>query len=243
MTKNIAHRGYSSLYPENTMLAFKKAYEAGCDGIELDVQLTKDDIIVIIHDESIDRTSNGNGFIKDYTYKELLEFDFSGKFAGQYGKQSIPTLIEYLEWIKDKEIFTNIELKNSIYYYTHLEEKVIEQVKSFHLQDKILFSSFNNVSILKCKKLIPEIKMGFLTERPIGNAGQYVAENHIESYHPDVTWLTEEEVLNCKQHNIAVNVWIVNTEEDIQRMFDWEVDGIFTNDPMICAKLQKHYKK
>lgn len=239
--KNIAHRGYSSLYPENTMLAFKKAYEAGCDGIELDVQLTKDNMMVIIHDETIDRTSNGTGLVKDYTYKELLQFDFSGKFIGEGSINHIPTLIEYLEWVKDKDIFTNIELKNNIYYYTHLEEKVVERIRKFELQQKIVLSSFNNVSVLKCKRLIPRIRTAFLLEERMENAGQYVAENCIDAYNPSIKWLTKEDVLNCKAHGVEINVWTVNSKKNVEKMIEWGVDGIFTNDPAFCAKIIKKY--
>ena len=112
--KIFAHRGFSGEYPENTMLAFRKAYETGCDGIELDVQLTKDGVPVIMHDETIDRTTDGKGNLRDYTYEQLCRFDCSGKFAGKYGFQQIPTLREYLEWVKDTGLITNIELKNSV---------------------------------------------------------------------------------------------------------------------------------
>ena len=122
--KVFAHRGFSGKYPENTMLAFKKAEEVGCYGIELDVQLTKDDEIVIMHDETIDRTTSGTGNIRDYTYQELCLVDCYGKFEGKYDFQRIPTLREYLTWVKDTGLVTNIELKNSVYYYEHLEERM-----------------------------------------------------------------------------------------------------------------------
>ena len=130
--KVFAHRGFSGKYPENTMLAFKKAEEVGCYGIELDVQLTKDDEIVIMHDETIDRTTSGTGNIRDYTYQELCLVDCYGKFEGKYDFQRIPTLREYLTWVKDTGLVTNIELKNSVYYYEHLEEKVIDMVRDCH---------------------------------------------------------------------------------------------------------------
>ena len=129
--KVFAHRGFSGKYPENTMLAFKKAAEVGCYGIELDVQLTKDDEIVIMHDETIDRTTSGTGYIRDYMYRELCLVDCYGKFEGEYEFQRIPTLREYLTWVKDTGLVTNIELKNSVYYYEHLEEKVMDNMGFF----------------------------------------------------------------------------------------------------------------
>ena len=95
MTKNFAHRGFSGKYPENTMLAFQKAIEVGADGIELDVQLTKDGELVIIHDETIDRTTDGKGYVIDYTYEELSKFDASYIYRGKVEFNKIPTLKEY----------------------------------------------------------------------------------------------------------------------------------------------------
>ena len=169
--KVFAHRGFSGKYPENTMLAFKKAEEVGCYGIELDVQLTKDDEIVIMHDETIDRTTSGTGNIRDYTYQELCLVDCYGKFEGKYDFQRIPTLREYLTWVKDTGLVTNIELKNSVYYYEHLEEKVIDMVREFQMEDRVIFSSFNLVSINKCKKMLPEVPMGYLMEARMDNMG------------------------------------------------------------------------
>ena len=101
MTKNFAHRGYSGRYPENTMLAFRKAVEAGADGIELDVQLTKDGVPVIIHDELVDRTTDGKGFVKDMPLTQLRQLDASYIYAGQYGVNRIPTFREYCEFVRD----------------------------------------------------------------------------------------------------------------------------------------------
>ena len=95
MTKNVAHRGFSSHYPENTMLAFEHAVAAGCDGIELDVQLSKDGQVVIIHDEMVDRTTDGTGLVRDYTLEELQKFNAAAKFASPCQPQHIPTLREY----------------------------------------------------------------------------------------------------------------------------------------------------
>ena len=98
MTLNFGHRGFSGNYPENTLLAFSKAIEAGCDGIELDVHLTKDGEVVVIHDETVDRTTDGTGFVADYTLKELKSFDASFKFKGQYGINPIPPSENTLTW-------------------------------------------------------------------------------------------------------------------------------------------------
>lgn len=234
-----AHRGFSGMYPENTMLAFQKAYEVGCDGIELDVQMTKDDVLVIMHDETIDRTTNGKGNIRDYTYEELCRFDCCGNFPGMFEFQKIPTLREYLEWVKPTGLLTNIELKNSVYYYRNLEEKVIEMVREFQMEDKIIFSSFNLVSMVKCKQLIPEIPMGFLMETRMDNMGQFAKDNHIEYHHPDLTYLTKDMVEDCHSQGVGINVWTVNKKKHMKKLAKWKVDGIFTNYPNKAKKLRQ----
>ena len=102
------------MYPENTMLAFKKAAETGCDGIELDVQLTKDQVVVIIHDENIDRTTDGAGMVRDYTYEELKKFNAGVLFPDITDFQPIPTFEEYCAWVADTGLETNIEIKTGI---------------------------------------------------------------------------------------------------------------------------------
>ena len=231
-----AHRGFSGVYPENTMLAFQKAYEAGCDGIELDVQLTRDGIPVIMHDETIDRTTSGKGNLRDYTYEELCQFDCYGKFPGKYGFQKLPTLQEYLEWVKETGLITDIELKNSVYYYRGLEEKVLALVDHYHLRGRILFSSFSHVSVLKCKQLAPEIPAGFLQEEELENVGWYSRDQQVEFYHPGKKILTKEQVKECHRLGVGVNVWTINKKKEIRKMIKWQVDGIITNYPDLVRK-------
>ena len=152
MIKNFAHRGFSGKYPENTMLAFEKAIEVGADGIELDVQLTKDGEIVIIHDETIDRTTDGKGYVIDYTYEELSKFEASYIYRGKVGFNKIPTLKEYFELVKDLDFITNIELKTGINEYLGIEEKVYQLIKEYKLEKKVIISSFNPFFYFKNEK-------------------------------------------------------------------------------------------
>ena len=169
--KVFGHRGYSGMYPENTMLSFQKAADTGCYGIELDVQLTKDDQLVVIHDETIDRTTDGTGAVIDYTFEELRRFDASAIKGGTHGFQPIPSFEEYCEWVKDRDLVTNIEIKSGVYYYEDIEEKTVEMVRRFGLTDRVLFSSFNHASLFRLQQLAPEIPRGALVEYvDLGNA-------------------------------------------------------------------------
>lgn len=243
MTKNFAHRGFSGNYPENTMIAFKKAVEVGADGIELDVQLTKDGEVVIIHDETIDRTTDGSGAVSSYNYEELKKFDASFKFKGEFGINPIPTLREYFEYIKDKDIVTNIELKTGVKEYLGIEEKVWELIKEYKLEDKIIISSFNHFSVLRMKKIAPNLKYGLLSETWIINAGKYTEEVGVQCYHPYFPNMTKEIVEEIKSHNIEINTFTVNEEKDIRDMIDKGIDIIIGNYPDLTKQIIEEYKK
>ncbi len=235
----IAHRGFSGEYPENTMLAFHRAVEAGCDGIELDVHLTKDGEIVIIHDEAVDRTTDGRGAVKDFTLQELRALDASGKYTGRFGIQPIPTLREYFSYVKELPIFTNIELKNSEYYYEGLEEKTISLVREFHLEDRIIFSSFNNASILLCQKLAPEIPGGFLCVDPVENCGAYALSCGVSYIHPEYSRISEAEIDACHNKGIGINAWTVNEPNHMRWLIQKGIHGIITNFPNVCRNLMQ----
>lgn len=237
MVKNFAHRGFSGKYPENTLLAFEKAVEAGADGIELDVQLTKDGEVVIIHDETIDRTTDGKGFVADYTYEELKKIDASYIYKNHYGFNKIPTLKEYFALIKDTEIITNIELKTGVNEYLGIEKKVFEIIQEFHMEDRVIVSSFNHYSILRMKALAPRIKCGFLSETWIIDAGKYTKFFGIECYHPHFAMLTKEIAREIKAQGIEINTWTVNTEEDMRDLISKGVDILIGNYPDITKKI------
>ncbi len=240
--RNYAHRGFSGSYPENTILAFEKALEAGCEGIELDVQRTKDGELVIIHDEAIDRTSDRSGLVKDMTYEELTKADFSYRYRGQCGFQKIPTLREYFALVQTWDIITNIELKTGVYEYLGIEQQVYDLIREYHLEEKVIISSFNHHSILRMKAIAPQLRCGFLSETWILDVGSYVASHCVEAYHPQFHMLTAEETADLKAHGVEINTWTVNEETDIRNMIDIGVDGIISNHPDRVAALLRASK-
>ena len=135
MTEIFAHRGASGYAPENTLEAFRLAMEQGADGIELDVHLTKDGEVVVIHDETLDRTSDGQGKVRDYTLEELKKFSFHNHIEKYKGVQ-IPTLKEVLDLVENSSMKVNIELKTGIYWYEGIEEKTMEIVKNKKTREK-----------------------------------------------------------------------------------------------------------
>ena len=237
--RNFGHRGFSGCYPENTMLAFEKALEAGCEGMEFDVHLTRDGQVVIIHDETVDRTSNGSGWVKDMTYAQLCRLDFSYRWAGQLPFQRIPTLREYFALVKDLDILSNIELKTGVWEYPGIEQKVWDLIREFSLEDRVIVSSFNHNSILRMKALAPSLPCGFLTETWILEPGSYVSSHGVEAYHPQFYMVTPEQAADLKAHGVRINTWTVNEEADIRRMIRLDVDGIIGNYPDRVARILK----
>lgn len=233
MTKYLGHRGYSGKYPENTLLAFQKAIEAGADGIELDVQFSKDGQLVVIHDETLDRTTTGKGWVKNYTLEELKTFDASYKFTDQYGFTPIPTLGEVFAYMADKDAITNVELKTGVFEYEGIEESVLDCIRHYNLSEKVIISSFNHYSILKMRKLAPELKCGLLTECWLINAGKYVHDLDVPCYHPEFRNLTPEITGEIKQYGLEINTWTVNTLEDFKNLESLGIDIAIGNYPEI----------
>jgi len=241
MTKNIAHRGFSGRYPENTMLAFQKALEAGVDGIEFDVHFSKDGELVIIHDELLDRTTDGTGFVQDYTLEELKKLDASAEFAGVYGKNQIPTLEEYFRLIEGKDVLTNIEIKSGVIWYPGIEEKVLETVDRFGRRKDTIISSFNHFSILRMKELAPDMVCGFLEESRIIGPAAYCAEHKVECWHPLCYDMTEDVVKELRERDIRINAWTVNRREDMEDMLRKGIDGVITNFPDLFNEVRKNF--
>ncbi len=237
--RNYAHRGFSGAYPENTMLAFEQALKAGCEGIEFDVHLSRDGEVVILHDETVDRTSHQSGTVKDMTYAELQQVDVSYRFGGQYGVQRIPTLREYFELVQERDIVTNLELKTGVYEYPGIEAAVYEQIRAYHMEKKVVISSFNHHSVLRMKALAPELACGFLSDTWILDVGDYVESYGVEAYHPEFHMLTVKALADLKAHSIQINTWTVNQPEDIRHMIALGVDGIISNYPDRVAELLK----
>ena len=234
-----AHRGYSGLYPENTMLAFEKAREAGCKAMELDVHLSKDGQLVIIHDETLDRTTNVKGLVCSYDLSELQTFN-----AGTAEEfQRIPSLETYCIWAKEHGIFTNIEIKTNLIYYPLIEEKVLALLEKYGLVEQTLISSFNHGSVIRMRQLRPEIQCAFLVGgRGLANVGSYAKNFKVEYYHPDGAFLTKAAVEECKAHGVGINVWTIDDLGLLHRMRTWQVDGVFTNhcEPVLALLGAKH---
>lgn len=230
MTKVLAHRGFSGKYPENTMIAFEKAIEFGCDGMEIDVQLTSDGVPVIIHDELVDRTTDGKGYVASYTYENLKKLNAAVLFESEGLKTAVPSLEEFFNLIKNTNDILNIELKNSILPYNGMEQKVIDLIRKYNIQDRCVLSSFNHESVIRCRKLAPEIDASFITSCILYDVSSYLHNADVQGLQCKYHSLTKEYVKDLQDKGIVLFPWTPNSPEDIRFLCDIGVDYIITND-------------
>ncbi len=231
MTQIWAHRGASAYAPENTIPAFRLALDQGAEGIELDVQRTADGALVVIHDETIDRTSNGFGRVKDLTLEDLRRMDFSNGFIGHRNVR-IPTFTEILDLIRPTGAILNVELKNAIEPYPGLEVEAAAMVADAGMTDRVLFSSFNHISLAGLRGVVPPSQIGLLYSDGLYNPWQYARWIGAGALHPDWTALRQPDyVWLAHEAGIKVHVWTVDEERDVAHAVEIGVDSVVTNFP------------
>ena len=236
MTEIFAHRGASGYAPENTLEAFRLAMEQGADGIELDVHLTKDGEVVVIHDETLNRTSNGQGKVRDYTLEELKKFSFHNHMEKYKGVQ-IPTLKEVLDLVENFSMKVNIELKTGIYWYEGIEAKTMEIVKNKKMEDRVIYSSFNHYSIQKVLEQDIHAETAYLFSDVLLNMEKYAKDTGVKGLHPAVYHLKMADFLETYLNSgLKVRVWTVNKKEDMKMFMDAGVDAVITNYPDLALK-------
>ncbi len=232
MVKAIAHRGFSSRYPENTMLAFSRALELGADGAEFDVQLSRDGVPVVFHDESLSRITGDPRLVKDLTLAELQQFDISYRFQGECPAQRIPTLEEYFELVRARDFLSVLEFKTAIYEYDGIEKKVIELIHRFGLSDRIVLSSFNHYTLLRCKKIAPELPCGILYECRIAEPQDYCKQLGMQFLHPDYRFLDDAELQKYERAGVKTSPWTVDGDEEIRYLLRQpNIFAIMSNKP------------
>ncbi|MFD1606254.1 glycerophosphodiester phosphodiesterase [Oceanobacillus luteolus] len=236
-TKVYGHRGAMGEYPENTLLSFEQAILQGVDGLELDVQLTKDGEVVVIHDEMLDRTTNGTGFIKDWTLGEIKQYSAGAnftkfpKYKPEWEIEAVPTLQEVLELLQDHpHIELNIEMKTNHFRYEGIEEKVLELVNLYGEGRNIIYSSFHLPSILKLKVLDPFVEIAWLIHQPIPHPNEYVEIFGLEALHvaKDIILASPYQY---KETLKRLRVWTANSTDEIKQLLDLQVNAIITDYP------------
>jgi len=219
----IAHRGAKAYEPENTLKAFQKALELNSDGIELDVHLSADGHVMVIHDETIDKMTNGKGFVNTLSLPQLKSFLIDGK-------HEIPTLREVFDLV-DKKCLINIELKSAetLNKVVSLIEEYVGK-KSWNY-DHFIVSSFDWNALLEVHNLNQDIPLGVLTETDLNLALAFAETIKVKAIHPYYHLLNSENVLQMQEKGFLVLPWTVNIEDDIQKVKSYKVNGIISDNP------------
>ncbi|MEA3331771.1 MAG: glycerophosphodiester phosphodiesterase family protein [Campylobacterota bacterium] len=224
-----AHRGVRSLAPENTLSAIK-ASVGHCDFVEVDVQLSSDGVAIIIHDETLNRTTNASGRVSDFTFEELSLLDYGSWFDGE--KEPILPLSKLLKFIKKQRLFLNIEIKDMHKFFS--DEKVIstvfKEIRAWHVEELVLLSSFRSEYLPLCKEKIPNIPTALLVEKKHPKKLiEYLKELKVDAYHMSNKLVDRESVAKLRKAGFFVNIYTINDFIRAKELFDMGVNGIFSD--------------
>ncbi len=229
----IAHRGDKAYAPENTLAAFRQAAEKGAHGIEFDVKLTADGRVIVLHDQTVDRTTNGHGNVARLSLAALRTLEANVQFPGQFPGERVPTLEEVFEGVGQR-LHMNVELTNYATPGDSLVEKVAALVKKHGLEARVLFSSFLVTNLKKAYTLLPDVPRGLLTySGMLGWWGRKFGwhDKIYSALHPYLTDTDQGMVDRVHAEGKRLHVWTVNQESDLKHMIGLGVDGIITDDP------------
>lgn len=235
-----AHRGASAFAPENTLAAFELALRQDADAIELDTKLTADGQVVVIHDQTLDRTTSKSGKVREFNLAEIRKLDAGSHFDIAFKGEKIPTLEEVLEAV-GQLTFVNIEIANYATITDELPFKVAKIVKRLHLSHRVMFSSFNPLALIRARTILPETPIGLLAlpGKPGWAARSWPGKLiQYQSIHPEYRDLTPDLVKAAHQNGKYVFVYTVNQAEEMLRLFKMDVDGIFTDDPVLAQQVR-----
>lgn len=244
----IAHRGASAYAPENTLAAIKKAIEMGVDMVEIDVQLTKDKQIVLMHDLTVDRTTNGKGRVKDLSFNEIRKLDAGSWFAPQFAGEKVPTLEEVIETVKGKCKLL-IEVKRVKTKKPEIEAKIIQLIDKYNAHKWCIVQSFETEVVkniqaidntIECHKLVTMnlsvLPLHLDSRIKTGTIYKYKS---VQAINPYFKMLNKRKVDKIHGRGQKILTWTVNEKEDMKRMIELGVDGIITNYPDRLMELLK----
>jgi len=224
----LGHRGASGTSPENTLLSFAKGLESGVDGFEFDVQLTRDKEVVICHDERVDRTSDGVGWVKDFTLNELKKLNFGVRFRKN---APIPTLAELLEMLKGRPLILNVEIKTGLIEYPGIVDKVADLLDRYRVTSQSIISSFEHKTILEVIENYPHLKTGLLYDCGLISPWLYAQNLGASHLHPHYAFITPELVRESHLRGIGVHTWTVDEAWQMERVAISGADMVMTNYP------------
>ncbi|MBE7412490.1 MAG: glycerophosphodiester phosphodiesterase [Leptospiraceae bacterium] len=242
--KVIAHRGYSSHYPENTMLAFQRAVNVKADMIELDVTLTSDFVPIVIHDDTLKRTASVKGKVRNTPYATIQKLEAGSWFHRDYRGEKIPLLQDVLEFVANNPVELNIEIKSEAHdkrvSEKNIESQILPLLRNYRILNKTIISSFEPDILLRLRKLSENIKLGFIFDRKKGNIKDpFLFAKEIQAYsiHLHKRLIKKSIVERAKSENLQLYVFTLNKESDMEKMQKLGVNGMFTDYPERLQKL------
>lgn len=227
----VGHRGAMGYRPENTLPSFEHALELGAECVEFDVHLSRDGVPVVIHDESVDRTTNGHGQVRDLTVAELQQLDAGAWFDPRYAGARIPTLDEVLDWARRSQMAVDIEIKNGPFFYPDIEARVVEAVDRAGLADQTLVSSFDHHAVKRVGELDARLVLGVLYSARPFDAPAVAAQVGAAVLLPHVAYAREDDVRAAHACGLAYVPWTTSDVDIIRALIAAGVDGICSNHP------------
>ncbi|GAB7386718.1 glycerophosphodiester phosphodiesterase [Bacillaceae bacterium] len=236
------HRGAPLHKPENTLSSFREAIRLGANGIELDIHMTKDGHLVVIHDPTLERTTNGKGYVHRHTLREIKRLRADRSFHLPYEVARVPTLAEIFHLVRKLKYppYLNIELKNLFIPYRGMEENVIRLLQTYRLQKRCVISSYNFHSLQKIKKLAPEVKTALLYFGRLSAPWSLAQTIGASAIHPPVAQVSRAFVKASHRAGLKIFPYTVDEPQTMVRFIQWGVDGLITNDPLLARKVYAH---
>jgi glycerophosphoryl diester phosphodiesterase len=228
--KVFAHRGGRAWAPENTMASFKRAIEAGCDGIELDVHRCASGELVVIHDPFLSRTTNGAGLVGDASLSELKRLTAGAWFDKEFAGEKIPTLEEVLQFVAGR-VTLNLEIKNVPYEYANIEDDLLLLLSQYSHPETLIVTSFDHVFLQRFSALDSGLDVGLLAACVFIDLPEYAQRLGAKFWHPKFTDMSDASMQVAHEAGLKVNAWVVNEPQDWSLLMKWGVDGIITDDP------------
>jgi len=236
----VGHRGAMGHCPENTLASFERGLQLGADWIELDVHLSRDNALIVVHDETLDRTTNGQGAVREHSLAELKALDAGSWFGPEYAGERVPTLDEVLGWARQRNAIVDIEIKNAPVYYAGIEAAVVEALDRYGMTEQVIVISFDHRTVQRVKTLDPRIATGVLySGRPVDGGVSLAAQAQADAILPHWAHVTAADVAGAHSAGLSVAPWASSDPAVLRGLIDAGVDAIGTNHPDVLRDVMK----
>lgn len=237
-TRIIAHRGACRVAPENTLAAFRAAIALGADGVELDVQASRDGVPVVIHDVTLERTTDGRGAVHDHTAAGLTAMEAGLWFDPPHPGERLPTLATVLALLAPSGLEVHVELKTARVQTPGLVAAVLDELAGAGMEGRAVLSSYNHHDLREARRLDPRVACAALTYEALLEPWEYAVRHGFQGLHPHHLTVNAELVAGCRAAGLAVRPYTVDDPAEAARLLALGVDGLITNEPAAMLRLR-----